>query len=79
MSLITNIPAELVAELGDAVRVHAGGRHCSLVGAYGEAQSGDLVALIGSSDRLEISTVNGSARNTLGVHAGTPVTVMRAT
>ena len=47
------------------------------VATYGEAEPGVLVALIGSSGRLEIAIVNGSAAVRLGVEVGEPVEVVR--
>lgn len=46
-----------------------------LVQTYGQRQPGDLVALLGSTSRLEISVVNGSAEHELGIGPGTPVRV----
>jgi S-adenosylmethionine hydrolase len=46
-----------------------------LSGTYGQAQAGQIVALIGSSDRLEIAEVGGSAARTLRTGRGTPVAV----
>jgi S-adenosylmethionine hydrolase len=39
-----------------------------LVRTYGDAQPGSIVALVGSSGRLEISRVNGSAAQFLGIN-----------
>ncbi|XZE46820.1 SAM hydrolase/SAM-dependent halogenase family protein [Pirellulaceae bacterium SH467] len=41
-------------------------REIPIVKTYGEAEPGNLVALIGSSGRLEISIPNGNARDCLG-------------
>ena len=43
--------------------------------AYSEQASGTLVALIGSSGRLELAIVRDSAAGRLGVGIGTPVTL----
>jgi S-adenosylmethionine hydrolase len=47
------------------------------VKAYGDAEPGSLVALIGSSGRLEIAVVNGSAAIRLGVSVGEPLELVR--
>ncbi|MEW6145085.1 MAG: SAM-dependent chlorinase/fluorinase [Thermodesulfobacteriota bacterium] len=59
-NLITNIPGKAV---GTGSRIYAG-RHGidGVSGAYGEAEKGELVAIIGSSGLLEISVNQGSAR-----------------
>jgi len=44
--------------------------------AYYEGKDGELLALFGSSDWLEISMKNGSARDLLNVERGEEVTVM---
>jgi S-adenosyl-L-methionine hydrolase (adenosine-forming) len=43
--------------------------------AYGEQVNGTFVALIGSSDRLELAIVGDNAAKRLGVGVGTPVTI----
>lgn len=45
------------------------------VRTYGNCEPGDLVALTGSSGRLEIAEVNGSAARRLQLGVGTPVVV----
>jgi S-adenosylmethionine hydrolase len=45
---------------------------------YADGQSGMLIALIGSSGRLELSVCNGSAAQTLGVGIGDTVKVFSA-
>jgi S-adenosylmethionine hydrolase len=74
-NLITNIPAELVSA-GAAVTV-GGQRVSRVVRTYGDAEPETIVALIGSSGRLEIAVVNGSAAVRLGLGVGTPVAVRR--
>jgi S-adenosylmethionine hydrolase len=44
-----------------------------VVHTYGEAAAGELVALWGSSGRLEFAVTNGSAAERLGVGVGTAV------
>ncbi len=48
-----------------------------LVRTYAEAAPGHLVALIGSSDRVEIAVVNGDAARRLGARPGTAVRLRR--
>lgn len=43
-----------------------------LVSTYGEAKRGELVAVIGSSDRMEISVVDGSAAQRLNFNGQAP-------
>jgi S-adenosyl-L-methionine hydrolase (adenosine-forming) len=74
-NLVTNIPA---AAILPSARVQLGGqpvpRH---VRTYGDGEPGALIALIGSSGRLEVAVVNGSAAARLGLGTGTPVEVTR--
>jgi S-adenosylmethionine hydrolase len=49
----------------------------SLVRTYGERPTGSLVALIGSSDRIEIAVVNGNAAQSLRTGRGTPIVLRR--
>jgi len=48
-----------------------------VVSTYADAQSGDLCALFGSTDHLEIAVNGGSAAQTLGLGRGAPITVKR--
>ena len=77
-NLVTNITRAMISpELPcQDVRVACGGHACdALVQTYGDATPGQLVALFGSADRLEIAVTNGSAAQRLGVEANTPVRV----
>jgi S-adenosylmethionine hydrolase len=73
-NLITNLPAPAVPP--GATVASVGVPAVKLVRTYGEAEPGTLVALIGSSGRLEIAVVNGSAAAQLGVGLGTPIEVL---
>ncbi|HEY1377922.1 MAG TPA: SAM-dependent chlorinase/fluorinase [Gemmataceae bacterium] len=74
-NLVTNIPA---AAMPPGARVQIGGQPVPRrVRTYGDAEPGALVALIGSSGRLEVAVVNGSAAARLGFGTGTPVEVRR--
>ncbi|HTK75227.1 MAG TPA: SAM-dependent chlorinase/fluorinase [Gemmataceae bacterium] len=72
-NLISNVPGRSHFA-GATVRL-ADGRAVKLVRTYGDAEPGTLVALIGSSGRLEVAVVNGSAAARLGLGTGTPVEV----
>ena len=77
-SLLTNIPAAMVSEIPDLLRATVNCHGCKIAGisrTYGERQPGHLIALIGSSGRLEIAVVNGNAAITTGAIVGAPVEV----
>jgi len=64
---ITNIPRDVIEPRPD-VRVLVGGRDLGRVrGHYSQAESGEALALIGSSGLLEISIRDGYAAQTLGL------------
>lgn len=78
-NLITNIPPDVLAAAGapDAATVQCGGRTISgIVAAYGQRRPGTLVALAGSSHRLEIAVVNGNAAVELRAGVGDAVSVL---
>jgi S-adenosylmethionine hydrolase len=76
-NLITNIPGEAVAALGDGTRVQVGDLDVpGRVRAYDEAKPGALVALTSSFGTLEVAVVRGSAALRLHADAGTPVTAI---
>ncbi len=77
-NLVTNIPHDLLAGKPNDSRV------CIVCGiyetfgiyhTYGEQAPGMLVALIGSSGRLELAIVGDNAATRLGVPIGSPVVV----
>lgn len=72
-NLITNIPGDAVAD-GAAVSVE-GHAPVRVRRTYGEVDPGEVIALVGSSDRLEISVRDGSAADRLGVGRGARVRV----
>ena len=77
-NLVTNIPQDLLAAacVAGVVTVQCGGRTISgLAATYGQHPPGTLVALVGSSNRLEIAVVNGSAAVELRAELGDAVTV----
>lgn len=78
-NLITNLTREHLGATppgGWALEI-AGGRIDGLIGTYGDRPPGTLVALIGSSDRVEAAVVYGSAASRLGVGRGAPVRLLR--
>ncbi|MGE0812149.1 MAG: S-adenosyl-l-methionine hydroxide adenosyltransferase family protein [Vicinamibacterales bacterium] len=79
-NLITNIErAEVDRLLRDgAIDVGIDGQPVDrLVATYAEAGAGEVCALFGSTDRLEIALNGGSAARRFAKGAGTPVTVRR--
>jgi hypothetical protein len=60
------------------LEVHAGGRVISgLARSYGDAPVGTVVAVIGSSGRLEVAQVGGAADSRLGLGVGDEVWILR--
>ena len=55
--------------------VEAAGTVARPVRTYGEANTGDVVAVLGSTNRVELSVVGGNAAARLGLRPGTPVRV----
>jgi len=81
-NLVTNISVDVLAAVGlmDSASVQCGGRTVSgLAATYGLRPPGTLIALIGSSGRLELAVVNGSAAVELRAEIGDPVTVAQTT
>jgi len=74
-NLVTSIRAAHLP--GGSLAVEAAGRPARVVRTYGEGRPGELVALLGSSGRLEVSVREGSAARTLGVGRGAPVVLWR--
>lgn len=79
-NLITNIDRRTFERLaaGTQVDIAIAGRPVPrLVSTYGEATPGEICALFGSTDHLEIAANAGSAAALLGLGRGTPVHVAR--
>ena len=77
-NLLTNIPAAMVSGIPDprmARLTCCGFQIEGIQRTYGEQPHGELIAIIGSSDRLEIAVVNGSAEQKTGAAIGTPVDI----
>ncbi|WZO97096.1 SAM-dependent chlorinase/fluorinase [Isosphaeraceae bacterium EP7] len=71
-NLITNVDARMLA--GRAWRIEIAGTTIdSFAPTYGESLPGTLIALFGSTDRVEVAVVNGDAAALLGAGPGTPV------
>jgi hypothetical protein len=73
-NLITNIEAEDLADIDDAV-VSLETASCPLRGTYGEVSSGELVALVGSFGTLEVALRDGNAERITGLTRGARVVV----
>jgi len=71
-NLATSIRRSDLAD-SEVAAVTIGGRSVRLVGTFGDAEPGELVALWGSSGRLEIAVREGSASRVLGLGRGAPV------
>jgi len=76
-NLVTNLrPEDLPAS--DVVIAVGGGEIRGLARTYVEVAAGELLALVGSAGRIEVSVREGSAAARLAAGAGTPVTVRPA-
>ncbi len=79
-NLISNIDRPAIEPLlrDGPIDVRVGGSEIPrLVATYAEAAPGDICALFGSTDHLEIAVNGASAAAHFGAGAGTPVTVHR--
>ena len=77
-NLVTSIRAETIEGVGRGVRIKLGGRALPLVGTYGELETGQAGALVGSGGRLEIAVREGNAAARFKARRGTPVVVSRS-
>ena len=73
-NLITNVARQALA---NSTGVRVGGRTVPLLGTYAEAAPGELLALVGSFDRLEVAQNGGNAARTLGLSRGAPIELLR--
>ncbi len=79
-NLITNIDRKTIEAIGslDALTIAIGSRQVpTIVSTYAEARPGELCALLGSSDRLEIAANGASAANEIAAGRGAAVHVGR--
>jgi S-adenosylmethionine hydrolase len=77
-NLITNIDQATLQKFAGAVTVLIGSHVIPrIVATYAEAKSGEVCALVGSSDHLEIAVNGGSAAATLGQGRGA-IVLLRA-
>lgn len=77
-NLVTNINRQIWSAVIDISDVRVGDHPpARLVRTYAEAREGELVALFGSSERLEVAVSGGSAAARLFVGRGAPVRVSR--
>ena len=71
-NLITNITRADLGASDWSVKI-LGRRIQGMTRTYGESTPGTLVALVGSTDRVEVAVVNGNAATNLGADRGTTV------
>lgn len=80
-NLVTNIDRKTFEKFvrGGGVHIDAGGATVGrLVATYADIQPGEVCALFGSTDHLELAANTGSAADALGQVRGTPVRISRA-
>jgi hypothetical protein len=80
-NLITNVERKAFEKFArDArVQISAGGATVGrLVATYADIQTGEVCALFGSTDHLELAANSGSAADILGLMRGAPVEITRA-
>ena len=78
-NLITNIDRKAFDHLAKgALQIEVGGHVVSrVVSTYSDAAAGEVFALFGSSDHLEIAANGSSAARELGLERGVPVHIVR--
>lgn len=79
-NLITNLPRRMVEDFasGRSLEIAAGGREIQrLVSTYADIAPGEICALFGSTDHLELAALRGSAAAMLGVERGAAVELRR--
>jgi S-adenosylmethionine hydrolase len=77
-NLMTNIDRGTFERLSPrASVVHIGSRRTLVVSTYADARAGELCALFGSSEHLEIAVNGGSAERSLGAGRGAIVAIRR--
>jgi S-adenosylmethionine hydrolase len=79
-NLVTNIDRKAFEKLAQAgaIQISAGDRPVArFVSTYAEAAPGEVCALFGSTDHVEIAINAGSAAEGLGLTRGSPVTIVK--
>lgn len=78
-NLVTNIPRSSIAIFGEKLHVYVGASTCinDLKRTYTDVDPGQLLALIGSADLVEISVNKGSAELRLDAGCGTSVRIAK--
>jgi S-adenosyl-L-methionine hydrolase (adenosine-forming) len=79
-NLVTNIERRTFEQLARSggLQVTAAGQAVGrIVGTYADIQPGEVCALFGSTDHLELAAYAGSAAESLGIARGAPVEVRR--
>lgn len=71
-----NALTNLVTRSGGVV--HAGNRRFDIVRTYGDARTGDAIAVVGSSGFIEIAVRNGNAANLLQLERGAEVVLFKS-
>ncbi len=77
-NLVTNISQEILESLKgqNGVTIHAGGTEINhLNRSYAESAVGEVLAIVGSFNRLEISINQGNAAQVLGLRRGDTITI----
>ncbi len=79
-NLATNLPGTWIEDLPGVMEVEVAGRRhrARRVRAYGEAEEGALVVLVGSDGFVEIAVREGNAQSRLQAEPGDPVTLAPA-
>jgi len=80
-NLVTNIDRKTFEKFGKdgRVQIAAGSRTVGrLVATYADIQPGEVCALFGSTDHLELAANAGSAAEALGLQRGAPIEITRA-
>jgi S-adenosylmethionine hydrolase len=79
-NLVTNIEHRVFLKFSQSanIQISAGAHQIPrVVSTYAEAAAGEMCALFGSTDHLEIAVNGGSAAERLGLSRGSPVTVQK--
>jgi S-adenosylmethionine hydrolase len=78
-NLVTNIDRRTYeASAGQSIEIRVGGHQVSrIVSTYADAGPGEICALFGSTDQLEIAANGASAATLLGLGRGAPVHVVQ--